>query len=75
MRIPLRTRKKTPELTPESIIRAGLQQAYKIHPARVMPSTIIGSLKAAGFVIMSEADLDSEIALAFQAGEEEGRNQ
>jgi hypothetical protein len=40
----------------------------------MMPSTIISALAAAGFVIMSEVDLDAEIALAFQAGEESERD-
>jgi hypothetical protein len=46
-----------------------------MYPARMMPSAIISLLNAAGFVIVSEIDLDAEIALAFQAGEESGRNQ
>jgi hypothetical protein len=46
-----------------------------MYPTRMMPGTIISSLNAAGFVIVSEAELDAEVALAFQAGEESGRNQ
>ena len=53
---------------------AGMRQAYSMYPARMMPSTIIRSLNDAGFVIMSEADLDAEISLAFQAGEESERD-
>lgn len=74
MRIPLRTRRKAAEPTPESVIFAAMQQAHSMYPARMMPSTIIRSLNDAGFVIMSEADLDAEIALAFQAGEESERD-
>lgn len=68
-KIPLRARKKQTEQTPESAILAGLQRAYDI----MMPSAIIGSLRDAGFVIMSEDQLDAEVALAYQAGEESGR--
>lgn len=77
MGIPLRTRRKPriQEQTPESIIDAGLQLAYNTHPARMLPSVIINALRQTGFVIVSEADLDAEIALAFQAGEESGREQ
>jgi len=75
MKIPLRTRKKAQEPTPESVILAGLRQAHAMYPTRMMPGTIISSLNAAGFVIVSEAELDAEVALAFQAGEESGRNQ
>jgi len=46
-----------------------------MYPARMMPGTIISALNDAGFVIVSEADLDAEIALAFQAGEESERDQ
>ena len=70
MRIPLRIRRKA---TPESAISAVMQKAYSIYPARMMPSAIIRLLNEAGFVIISEADLDSEIVLAFQAGQEDGR--
>ena len=74
MRISLRTRRKTAKPTPESVMLAGMRQAYSMYPARMMPSTIIRSLNDAGFVIMSEADLDAEISLAFQAGEESERD-
>jgi len=74
MKIPLRTRKKPAERTAESVIGAWLRQVYNMYPARMMPSTIISALAAAGFVIMSEVDLDAEIALAFQAGEESERD-
>lgn len=74
MKIPLRARRKAAEKTPESVIHAGLQQAYAMYPARMMPSAIIRLLTDAGFVIVSEGDLDAEIALAFQAGEESERD-
>lgn len=75
MKIRFRPSRKAREKTPENIILAGLQQAYNMHPARMMPGTIIRLLNDAGFVVVSEADLDAEIALAFQAGEESGRAQ
>lgn len=74
MGIQLRKREKTPGQTPESVIAAGLRQAHAMYPARTMPTTIIRSLNEAGFVIMAEADLDAEIALAYQAGEEGERD-
>lgn len=74
MKIQLRKRKSKTEATPESVIDGGLQLAYNAHPARLMPSIFIRALNDAGFVIISEADLDAEIALAFQAGEESGRD-
>jgi hypothetical protein len=74
MRIPLRTRRKAAPSTPESAISAVMQKVYSIYPARMMPSAIIRLLNEAGFVIISETDLDAEIALAFQAGQESGRD-
>lgn len=73
MKISLRPRRKATERTPESVILAGLRQAHAMYPTRMMPSTIISSLHAAGFVIVSEVELDAEIALAYQAGEQAGR--
>jgi hypothetical protein len=52
-----------------------MQRAYSIYPAHMMPSAIIRLLNEAGFVVISEADLDSEIAFAFQAGQESGRDE
>ncbi len=75
MKIQLRPRRKAKDRTPESVILAGLQQAHNMYPARMMPSAIISALNDAGFVIVSEADLDAEIALAYQAGEESERDQ
>lgn len=75
MKIPLRTRRKVEAPTAEGVIAAGLRQAHAMYPTRMLPSTIVGALNAAGFVIVSEIDLDAEVALAFQAGEESGRNQ
>lgn len=75
MRIPLRPWRKKTKQTPESVILAGLRQAHAMYPSRMMPSAIISLLNDAGFVIVSEVDLDAEIALAFQAGEEKGRDQ
>jgi hypothetical protein len=74
VKIALRRRRKTAEQTPESIILAGLRQAHVMYPTLMMPSAIISSLKDAGFTIISDADLDAEIALAFQAGEESERD-
>lgn len=74
MRIPLRTRRKAAPSTPESVIFEVMQKAYSIHPARMMPSAIIRLLADAGFVIMSEDEIQAEIALAFQAGQESGRD-
>ena len=68
---PLRKRRKAEAPTAEGVIAAGLRQAYNMYPTRILPSTIVGALAAAGFVILSEADLDAEIALAFQAGQED----
>ena len=74
MKIQLRTRRKAKEVTPESVILAGLQQAHAMYPARMMPGTIVSLLKDAGFTIISNTELDAEIALAFQAGEESERD-
>lgn len=70
MKILPRKRRKAEAPTAESVIAAGLRQAHAMHPAHMLPSTIIGALNAAGLIILSEADLDAEITLAFQAGEE-----
>jgi hypothetical protein len=51
-----------------------MQKAYSIYPAHMMPSAIIRLLADSGFVIMSEDEIQAEIALAFQAGEERGRD-
>ena len=75
MRIPLRTRRKAAPSTPESVISAVMQKAYSIYPAHMMPSAIIRLLADSGFVIMSEDEIQAEIALAFQAGEERGRDE
>ncbi len=60
--------------TPESVISAVMQKAYSIYPARMMPNAVIRSLADAGFVIMSEDEIQAEIVLAFQAGVENGRD-
>lgn len=65
-------RRKAAPSTPESVISAVMQRAYSIYPARMMPSAVIHSLADAGFVIMSEDEIQAEIALAFQAGQESG---
>jgi hypothetical protein len=52
-----------------------MQKAYSIHPAHMMPSAIIRLFADSGFVIMSEDEIQAEIALAFQAGEERGRDE
>lgn len=74
LKMSFRPRKKPAERTPEGVILDGLQQAHAMYPTRMMPITIIRSLKDAGYVIVSEAELDAEIALAFQAGEESERD-
>lgn len=55
------------------MIRAALRDAYDRYPAYPMPSTVIAALADAGFEIISSSDLDDEIALAHQAGYDEGR--
>ena len=67
----LQLRRKAKMGTAEGVIAAGLRTAYNMYPTRMLPSTIIGALNAAGFVILSESELDAEIALAFQAGQED----
>lgn len=74
MRIPLRTRRKEAPPTPESVISAVMQKAHSIYPARMMPSAVIRSLADAGFVIMSEDEIQAEIVIAFQAGQESERD-
>ena len=59
-------------LTPKDVIREKLATAYAIHPGHLMPSAIIAALEEAGFTIIATADLDTEIALAHQAGVDEG---
>ena len=66
-------RRKAAPATPDSVISEVMQKAYSIYPARMMSSAVIRSLTDAGFVIMSEDEIQSEIALAFQAGQENGR--
>jgi hypothetical protein len=75
MRIPLRSRRRKPpeKLTPEDVIRGQLQTAHAIHPGHLMPGAVVSALTDAGFTIISEDDLDSEIALAHQAGVDEGQ--
>ena len=51
-----------------------MQKAYSIYPARMMPSAVIRLFADAGFVIMSEDEFQAEIAIAFQAGFENGRD-
>ena len=74
MRVSLRNRRKAAPSTPESVISAVMQKAYSIYPAHMMPSAIIRLFNEAGLVVISEADLDAEIAFAFQAGQESGRD-
>lgn len=74
MRIPIRVRRKAVPATPESVISAVMQEAYSIYPTRMMPTAIIRALAEAGFVIMSEDEIQAEIAIAFQAGQENGRD-
>ena len=74
MRIPLRTRRKAEKSTPESVISAVMQKAHSIYPARMMPSAVIRLLSDAGFVIVSEDEIQSEIVIAFQAGQESERD-
>lgn len=74
MRIPLWTRRKEAPPTPESAISAVMREAYSIYPARMMPSAVIRSLADAGFVIMSEDEIQAEIVIAFQAGRESERD-
>ena len=74
MRIPLSMRRKAAPSTPESAISAVMQKAHSIYPARMVPSAVIRLLADAGFVIMSEDEIQAEIVIAFQAGQENGRD-
>ena len=72
MRIPLRLpgkKAKTPKPpTALDVLRAELAKAYELHPAYLMPGSIVTALEEAGFTIISHDDLDREIALAYAAG-------
>lgn len=68
-------RRKVAPPTPESAISAVMRVAYSLYPARMMPNVVIGLLADNGFVILSEDELQAEIAIAFQAGQENGRDQ
>lgn len=76
MRIPFLNCGKAPQKkqkpTAEGVILSELKKAYDIHPVRVMPSAVVAALDEAGFTIISYDDLDNEIALAHQAGVENG---
>ena len=74
MRIPLPMRRKAAPSTPESAISEVMKKAHSIYPARMMPSAAIRLLADAGFVIMSEEEIHAEIVIAFQAGQESGRD-
>lgn len=57
---------------PEDVIREQLATAYAIHPGHLMPGAVMKALSDAGFRVISEDDLQDEIALAHQAGYTEG---
>ena len=67
-------RRKTAPPTPESAISAVMQKAYSIYPARMVPSAVIRLLADDGFVVISEDEIQAEIVIAFQAGQENGRD-
>lgn len=74
MKLAARTRRKKKQgpLTAEDVIGEKLATAHAIHPGHLMPGAIIAALAHAGFRIISDDDYDREIALAHQAGVEEG---
>jgi hypothetical protein len=56
------------KMTAQDVLRAELKKAHDLHPAWAMPGAVITALTDAGFTIISNDELDTEIALAFQAG-------
>ena len=69
MKIPLMKR-KSEKPTPAGVIQSQLAKAYGMHPARLMPSTVVAALEEAGYLIMSNDQISAEVELAFQAGRE-----
>ena len=59
---------KKKKLNAQDVLRSELKKAHDLHPAWAMPGAVIGALEDAGFTIISNDELDNEIALAFQAG-------
>lgn len=60
--------KRPKKLTAQDVLRSELKKAHDLYPAWAMPGAVIGALEDAGFTIISNDDLDTEIELAFQAG-------
>ena len=55
------------------VINEQLDLARALHPGYLMAGAVVVALEEAGYTIMSEDQLQAEIALAHQAGHEEGR--
>lgn len=74
MKLAVRNRRKKKQGPPtaEDVIGEKLATAYAIHPGHLMPGAITSALDDAGFRIISDEDFDREIALAHQAGVNEG---
>lgn len=72
MKVPAVLNRRKKKVRPEDVIREQLAKAYALHPGYLMPGAITSALEDAEFRIISEDDLDREIAAAHQAGVEEG---
>lgn len=66
-------RKRRSRSIAQEVIQEKLELARDIAPGTVMAGGVIAALDEAGYVIMSHDDLEAEIALAYQAGYDEGR--
>ena len=67
--------RKPRKVTAEDVLSQELQKAHRLHPNRLLPSSVIAALDDAGFIIISHDDLENEIALAHAAGREEAMDE
>ena len=58
--------------TASDVIQSQLQKAYALHPGHLMPGAVIAALGEAGYTILSNDELDNEVALAYEAGVDAG---
>jgi len=72
VKIPLKNRLKQKQPSAHDVIQEELHTAYAIHPGHLMPSAIITALQEEGYRIVLHDEMESEIALAYQAGYDEG---
>lgn len=55
------------------MINDQLTLAHQLHPGHLMAGAVVNALAEAGYAVISDEQMQAEIALAHQAGYEEGR--